>query len=119
MTTETAIDPTRKVESPVLESSIEAYLVKAWEMLGGKTYKWSSPGYAGVPDRLLFHPRMWGQVVAVEVKAPGKKPTPGQEKFLSALVAMGHAVFVIDSKEAVDTLIADLKRLYRIGEPAP
>jgi hypothetical protein len=114
MSSDTAIDPPRNVKPPILESSIEAYLVKAWEMLGGKTYKWSSPGYAGVPDRLLFHPRMWGQVVAVEVKAPGKKPTEKQAKVLLDLERMGVYACCVDSKGAVDSLLGRLVLAYEI-----
>jgi len=117
MAIETAIDPPRKLDPPVLESSIEAYLVKAWEMLGGKTYKWSSPGYSGVPDRILLHPRMWGQFVAVEVKAPGKRPTEKQAKVLLDLERMGVYACCVDSRVEVDRLLLRLVLAYEIPRP--
>lgn len=44
-------------------------------------------------------------VYFVELKAPGKKPSPVQKQVHSQLEALGHEVFVIDSKEGVDEFI--------------
>jgi len=77
------------------------------EKLGGKAYKFSSPSNRAVPDRICCFPR--GQIVFVECKAPGKKPTPLQFKVLRFLNSLGHNVAVIDSKEKVDLLIKMVK----------
>lgn len=85
------------------ESTIEAYLRDRVKELGGKAYKFVSPGNDGVPDRLVCLPG--GRVVFVELKAPGKKPTKLQELQQNRLKQMGFDVWVIDSKKAVDDFI--------------
>ena len=89
------------------EKDIEKYLVKRVKEIGGKAYKWVSPGNSGVPDRLVFYR---GVVASVELKAPGKKPTPLQIAKHKELEKLGHTVLVIDSKEQVDYFIQRLKR---------
>lgn len=81
----------------MLERRIEAALVRAVLNAGGLAMKWTSPGHPGVPDRIVFLPG--GRVVLVELKAPGKKPTPLQAKTHEALRALGMTVLVIDSME--------------------
>ena len=88
----------------MLEREIEAYLVRRVAQRGGKAYKFVSPGNAGVPDRLVVLPG--GKVFFVECKAPGEKPRPLQVAQISKLERLGCQVFVIDSKESVDTIIA-------------
>lgn len=84
------------------ERDIEQYLVKRARESGGKAYKWVSPGNDGVPDRIVIFP---GRVIFVELKAPGKKPTPLQLARHRELAGFGLQVLVIDSKEDVDRLI--------------
>ena len=81
------------------EKQIEQYLVKRVKEMGGKAYKFVSPGNAGVPDRLVCLPG--GRIVFVELKAPGKKPTPLQLVKHRELQNLGFKVLVIDSKEVV------------------
>lgn len=85
------------------ESTIEAYLRDRVKELGGKAYKFVSPGNSGVPDRLVCLPG--GRVVFVELKAPGKKPTALQLLQHEKLRALGFLVFVVDSKTGVDEFI--------------
>lgn len=66
--------------------------------------KWTAPGTAGVPDRIVFLPA--GVVVFVELKAPGKVSTALQVRIQQMLKDLGADVRVIDSLEAVDRLIA-------------
>jgi hypothetical protein len=75
--------------------------------MGGKAYKWSSPGNKAVPDRICFFPK--GRVVYVECKAPGKKPTPLQIKVLQFLNSLGNNTVIIDTKEKVDILCNIIK----------
>lgn len=82
----------------MLERQIEVAMIKAVEAVGGVAYKWVSPSRPGVPDRIVFLPD--GRIVFVELKAPGKKPTPLQAKVHAALRALGQRVEVIDSLEA-------------------
>jgi hypothetical protein len=88
----------------MLERQIEAALVRQARMVGGAAYKWTSPGNSGVPDRIVFLPG--GRVVLVELKAPGKKPTPLQLAVHEQLRALGQRVEVVDSKEGVDAVLA-------------
>jgi tryptophanase len=85
------------------ESTIEAYLRDRVKELGGKAYKFVSPGNDGVPDRLVCLPG--GHAVFVELKAPAKKPTKLQELQQKRLEKMGFLVFTLDSKVAVDQFI--------------
>ena len=86
------------------EKTIEAYLRDRVKELGGKAYKFVSPGNDGVPDRLVCLPG--GRAVFVELKAPGKTPTPLQRSRHRELRKMGFVVFgIVDSREDADTVI--------------
>jgi hypothetical protein len=89
----------------MLERDIEAYLREQVKLVKGRAYKWVSPGNNGVPDRIIFFPA--GRIVFVELKAPGKKPTPLQAAQGKKITAMGQLVVVIDTKAAVDTFILE------------
>jgi len=91
----------------VREKDIESYLRNKVKELGGKAYKWVSPGNAGVPDRLIC---INGKIIPVELKAPGKKPTELQMKKHQELNKLGITVYVIDSKEKVDEFLRGLKQ---------
>jgi len=88
----------------MLEKTIEKYLVQQVKSVGGLALKWVSPGHAGVPDRIVFFPG--GCVVLVELKAPGKKPTPLQTKIHENLKKLGAKVDVIDSMDEVKKFIS-------------
>lgn len=81
----------------MLERRIEAATTQAVERAGGWAPKWTCPGHPGVPDRIALLPG--GRIVFVELKAPGKKPTPLQAKVHAKLRALGFEVRVIDSLE--------------------
>ena len=85
------------------EKQIEEYLRKCVKDIGGKAYKFVSPGNDGVPDRLVCLPN--GRVIFVELKAPGEKPRPLQTKRIAELRAMQQTVVVLDSKEEVNKFI--------------
>lgn len=83
----------------MLERDIERAFVARVRALGGMADKFTSPGKRSVPDRLVTLPG--GRVLFVELKAPGKKPTPGQLKDHARRRALGCDVRVIDTLEAV------------------
>ena len=89
------------------EKDVEMYLVKRVREVGGKAYKFVSPGNIAVPDRICVLPK--GNIVFVECKAPGKFPTPLQRKVIDSFHLLGHEVLVIDSKELVDTFLEVIK----------
>ena len=88
----------------MLEREIEAYLVRRVAQRGGKAYKFVSPGNAGVPDRLVVMPG--GEMFFVELKATGEKPRPLQVAQIRKLETLGCQVYVVDSKEGVDEVMA-------------
>ncbi|GMA48644.1 nuclease [Alicyclobacillus contaminans] len=85
------------------ERDIETYLREQVKAAGGRAYKFVSPGNAGVPDRLVLLPG--GRAVFVELKAPGRRPTPLQLAQHKKIAALGFEVAVIDSKAGVDEFI--------------
>lgn len=87
----------------MLEKQIEAYLRDRIRQIGGKAYKFISPGNDGVPDRLVCLPG--GRAVFVELKAPGKEPRPLQIHQIGKLRQLGFWVEVLDCKEQVDQFI--------------
>lgn len=98
-----------KKNDKLLERDIEQYLVEQVAKLGGKAYKFSSMSNRAVPDRACFFPK--GTFILVELKAPGKKPTPLQYKVIRSIRLMDHEVLIIDSKELVDIFIESVKEV--------
>lgn len=86
----------------MLEKQIERHLVDVVRGSGGRAYKWTSPGRAGVPDRLVILPG--GRITAVECKAPGRKTTRAQEAAIAELRGLGVPVLVVDNLEEIDRL---------------
>lgn len=78
------------------ERDIERAFVRAVEVAGGIAYKWVSPGHRGVPDRIALLPG--GRLVLAELKAPGGRLSPWQEREHERMRALGFEVRVIDWK---------------------
>lgn len=89
------------------ESFIEEKLTKAVKQNGGLCWKFTSPGTAGVPDRIILMPK--GRIVFVEVKAPGEKPRPLQLSRHRLLRRLGFKVYVIDALEDIEKIISEVK----------
>jgi hypothetical protein len=82
------------------EKTTEAYLRDEVRRLGGRSYKWVSPGCSGVPDRIVIKPG--GEVFFVETKSEGKTSTAQQRKRQAELRALGCTVYTdIDTKARV------------------
>lgn len=94
------------------ESKIEMHLREQIEAIGGLCYKFVSPGRRNVPDRIVLWSDDPGysppRTVFIELKAPGKKPTPGQLREHERLRELGFQVEVLDSIEAVDNFVEGL-----------
>jgi hypothetical protein len=83
----------------VSESKIEQSLVKAVKRLGGECYKWSSPGQAGVCDRIVVLPN--GQVHFIELKASNGRLSPLQKIHGKRLVDLHANYWVLWSETDV------------------
>lgn len=78
----------------MMESAIERHLALSVNKMGGMAVKFVSSGLDGVPDRIILLPER--KIAFVELKAPGKKLRPLQEKRSRQLMALGFPVYVID-----------------------
>ncbi len=89
------------------ESAIEKKLVTAVKAKGGIAPKFTSPGFDGMPDRLLLLPG--GKMGFAEMKAPGKKPRPLQLARHRLLRRLGFKVYVIDGVEQIGSVIDEVQ----------
>lgn len=88
------------------EKDIEHGLVKAVKAKHGLCIKFTSPGYDGVPDRLVLLPK--GRMAFVELKAPGKKPRALQIRRMKQFSALGYKCFVVDNMDAITQIIDEI-----------
>lgn len=88
------------------EKKIEQKLVTAVKKYGGICPKFVSPGFDGMPDRLLLLPH--GRFAFVEVKAPNQKPRPLQLSRHRLLRRLGFRVYVLDALEDIDKIIKEV-----------
>ena len=88
------------------EKQIESKLVKAVRNVGGMCPKLVSPGTDGMPDRLVLLPGC--RIGFVEVKAPGAKPRPLQERRHEQLRKLGFQVSVLDDPEQIPCIIEEI-----------
>ena len=89
------------------EKAIERKLTVAVKVMGGICPKWVSPGFDGVPDRIILFPM--GRIAFVEVKARGKKPRPLQVARHSLLERMGFRVYILDNTSQIPHIVAEVK----------
>lgn len=89
------------------EKYIEQKLVKAVKNMGGLCLKFTSPGFDGVPDRLVLLP---GKKIAfIELKAPGKKLRPLQVRRKTQLEKLGFSVYCIDNLEQIGGILDEIQ----------
>ena len=89
------------------EREIERRLKNEVEKAGGLCLKFTSPGFDGVPDRIVLFPE--GKITFIELKAPGEKPRPLQTARIEKLRDYGFRVEVLDSKEEIGELVKQMK----------
>lgn len=89
------------------ERQIEQNLAKAVKTAGGIALKFTSPGFDGMPDRLVLMPG--GHIGFVEVKAPGKKPRPLQEARHRMLRRLGFKVYVLDDEGQIGGIVDEIQ----------
>ena len=90
----------------MLEKEIEKMFALAVKRAGGIAPKFVSPGFAGMPDRLVLLPD--GVIAFAELKAPGQKPRPLQEARHRLLRRLGFRVYVIDSEDQIGGMLREL-----------
>jgi hypothetical protein len=89
------------------EKTIEQKLTKAVKQRGGIAPKFTSPGFDGVPDRLVLLPM--GRIAFVEVKAMGCRPRPLQIARHGQLARLGFRVFVLDDAAQIGEIIDEIQ----------
>lgn len=77
----------------MLEKEIEKILITETKRLGGKAYKFVSPGNSGVPDRIVIFPGR--PPIFVELKTDTGVLTPLQAEQIKRLKELGQAVEVV------------------------
>lgn len=89
------------------EKTTEQKLVKAVKAKGGLAPKFVSPGFDGVPDRIVLLPR--GRIAFVELKAKGRKMRPLQVRRKRQLESLGFSVYCIDSPDQIGGILDEIQ----------
>lgn len=92
------------------EKAIERRLTVEAKKHGGLAMKFVSPGYDGVPDRIVLLPG--GKMGFVELKAPGRKLRPLQVKRKRQLEGLGFLVYCVDSMEQIGGVLHEIAHPY-------
>ena len=95
------------------ESQIEARLVQGVKALGGRAYKFISPGNIGVPDRLVILPG--GKVLFAELKAEHGRLSRMQGHQLELLRRLGADVWIVWGETGVQEFLNNCTRYIKKG----
>jgi len=89
------------------EKQVEQRLVRAVKARGGICPKFVSPGFDGMPDRIVLLPgRHFG---FVEVKAPGEVPRPLQISRHRLMEKLGFRVYMLDDPEKIGGILDEIQ----------
>ena len=89
------------------EKTLERKLVQSVKAMGGIAPKFVSPGFDGMPDRLVLLP--CGRIGFVEVKSQGMTPRPLQKKRHEMLWGLGFKVYVLDEPEQIGGILDEIQ----------
>ncbi len=89
------------------EKHIERKLVEMVRKSGGLALKFVSPGFDGVPDRIILFPG--GKIGFVELKSPGQKMRTLQMRRKKHLESLGFRVFCVDGVEKIGGVIDEIR----------
>ena len=89
------------------ESVVEKRLATEVKKRGGLAVKFVSPGFNGVPDRLVLFPG--GRMAFVELKAPGETMRPLQQYRAKQLTERGFRVYTVDCKERIGGIVDEIQ----------
>lgn len=90
------------------EYAVEKHLIRKAQARGGACLKFTSPGTAGVPDRIVILPG--GKIGFAELKAPGKKPRRLQRAVIRDLYRRGCRIATIDNLKSVEGFVRRLAK---------
>jgi hypothetical protein len=93
------------------EKIVENHFVWAVERIGGKTYKFTSPGRKGVADRIACLPD--GSTWFVELKTKGGRLSALQKMFMSDMALLNQNYMCLWTTEQIDEFIKTLPRRSR------
>ena len=88
----------------MLEKDIEKRLRLGVKALGGKAYKFNSPGNNGVPDRVVL---IQGKCYFVELKRLVQDLSPGQRAVKRDFKKLGFEVYKLDTIDDVDKFLEE------------
>lgn len=99
--------PSKRHGGSMREKQVEQKLVRAVKARGGICPKFVSPGFDGMPDRIVLLPgRHFG---FVEVKAPGEVPRPLQVSRHRMMKRLGFQVYVLDDPEKIGGILDEIQ----------
>lgn len=90
----------------MLEKEIEKKLIDGIRKLGGRSYKFVSPGNNGVPDRIVILPG--GRVIFVELKTMTGRLSKLQKMQTTMLSRLGCDVRVLYGEDGVRAFLEEL-----------
>lgn len=88
------------------ERDIEKHLVTEVKKLGGRAYKWTSPGNDGVPDRIVILPGR--PPIFVELKTDRGRLTALQNVQIGRLRDLGQDVRVLYGMDGVSRFLEEV-----------
>ena len=89
------------------EKIIEKHLRDEVKKRGGIAIKLTSPGLAGLPDRMVLMPK--SNVAFVELKAPGRQLRQHQVKRKRQLEKLGFYVYKIDDIKQIGGILDEIE----------
>ena len=89
------------------EKQIERKLTIAAKNMGGIAPKFTSPGFDGMPDRIVLLPD--GHIGFVEVKSMGCKPRPLQLARHRLLRGLGFKVYLLDNEQQIGGILDEIR----------
>jgi len=92
------------------EKIVENHFVWAVERIGGKTWKFTSPGRKGVADRIACLPD--GSTWFVELKTKGGRLSALQKMFADDMTLLGQRYVCLWTIEQVDKWVRNRKYGY-------
>jgi len=90
----------------IRESTIEIYLTKKIDLLGGLSFKWTSC-CSGVPDRIIIYNSV---IYLVELKTSKGVLSKIQKYRFKCIAKCGITVLVLNSINSIDTFIKRIEK---------